>query len=93
MNQQPIVVEQTFSAPVSALWQAITDAEQMRKWYFDFPEFKPEVGFQFTFAGGTETKTYVHLCEITEVIKEKILRHTWPALSKTSFLCSSLLCR
>jgi uncharacterized protein YndB with AHSA1/START domain len=49
----------------------------MRQWYFDLPDFKPEVGFEFQFTGGTETKKYLHLCNVTNVIPERKLSHTW----------------
>jgi uncharacterized protein YndB with AHSA1/START domain len=77
MNPTPIVVEYTYDAPADRVWQAITDADQMRQWYFDLPDFKAQVGFAFQFTGGTETKQYLHLCEVTEVIPERKLSHTW----------------
>jgi uncharacterized protein YndB with AHSA1/START domain len=77
MNENPIIVEAVYNAPVSKVWQAITDKNQMQKWYFDVSDFKTEQGFQFQFNGGTEDKTYVHLCRIVDVIPEKKLCHTW----------------
>ena len=41
-------------------------------------EFRAEVGFQFTFMGGTEeNRQYLHLCEVIEVVTEKKLAYTW----------------
>jgi uncharacterized protein YndB with AHSA1/START domain len=78
MNKnEPIVMERTYNAPAEKVWQALTDSSQMKQWYFDIPGFKPEVGFEFTFEGGDECKTYVHLCRITEVEPGKKLAHTW----------------
>ena len=78
MGSQPIVIERLFDAPVSRVWKAITDKDDMRKWYFDLPEFKADVGFTFQFTGGpSPEKQYVHLCEITEVIPEKRLTYSW----------------
>lgn len=34
MNTHPIVVQQEYNVPVAKLWQAITDADEMRNWYF-----------------------------------------------------------
>lgn len=73
----PIVFEQILSAPISVVWKAITDKEIMKKWYFDFSEFQPKVGFEFQFTGGTEENTYLHLCKITEVIENKKLTYSW----------------
>lgn len=77
MNDKPIVVERLFGAPVSKVWKAITDKDEMKTWYFDLAEFKTEPGFKFQFAGGPPHKQYLHLCEITEVIPEKKLTHSW----------------
>ena len=72
-----MIVEAHCDARAEKIWQALTDNNEMKKWYFDLDEFKPEKGFQFQFQGGTETKTYTHLCEITEVVPYKKLSHTW----------------
>lgn len=77
MNTQPFVIERTYDAPVEKVWQALTDKDQMKQWYFDLKEFKPEVGFEFEFEGGTEEKSYTHLCKITEVIVGKKLTYSW----------------
>ena len=42
MNSEPFVIERSFNAPVEKIWKAITDKQQMKQWYFDVPEFKPE---------------------------------------------------
>lgn len=75
---KPFTIERTFNAPVEKVWKAITDKNEMKKWYFDLKEFKPEVGFEFEFTGQTKTgeKKY-HVCMITDVIKNKKLRHSW----------------
>ena len=79
MKNEPIVIERTLNAPVEKVWKAITDKDQMKKWYFDIENFKPEVGCEFQFIGGNEdnTKTYIHLCKITEVIAGKKLTYSW----------------
>lgn len=77
MKQEPFVIERTLNAPVEKVWKAITDKDQMKKWYFDLAEFRPEVGFEFTFEGGAEDKTYLHLCKITEVEPNRKLKHSW----------------
>ena len=78
MNTQPIVIKRLLDAPVSRVWKALTDKNEMRHWYFDLPEFKAEVGFSFQFTGGpSPEKQYLHLCEITEVIPETKLTYSW----------------
>jgi uncharacterized protein YndB with AHSA1/START domain len=78
MNKQPIFLERLLNAPISKVWQAITNKDEMKKWYFDLPDFKAEIGFTFQFLSGEETGTrYLHLCEVTEVIIGKKLTYSW----------------
>ncbi len=77
MKNEPFVIERTYNAPVEKVWQAITDRAQMEQWYFKLKAFKPQVGFVFEFEGGPPEKTYLHRCEITEVIPHKKLSHSW----------------
>ena len=75
---QPIRMERIYNAKVKKVWQAITDNNQMKQWYFDIAEFKPEVGFEFQFTGeGKDGEKYIHLCKVVEVIKEKKLTYSW----------------
>lgn len=77
MKPAPIVLEKVYDAPVSKVWEAITDKDKMKLWYFDLEEFKPEVGFEFQFYGGTEEKRYLHLCKVKEVITGKKIAYSW----------------
>jgi len=78
-DNKAIVIERIFNAPVEKVWKAITDKQQMKQWYFDIAEFKPEVGFKFQFTGvGKDGNTqYLHLCEVTEVIPKRKLTYSW----------------
>jgi uncharacterized protein YndB with AHSA1/START domain len=72
-----VVLERTFNAPVTRVWKALTDVDQMREWYFDLKAFKPEVGFEFGFVVDHGGHTYDHRCRITEVIPQKKIAYTW----------------
>ena len=72
-----IVIERTFNAPVARVWKALTDVDQMRSWYFDLKEFKPEVGFEFAFVVEHEGNRYDHRCRVTEVVPQKKIAYTW----------------
>lgn len=74
---EPIVFERIYNAPIATVWKAITSKEDMKHWYFDIEEFKPEVGFEFSFVGGDDKQKYVHLCKVLEVIPEKKLKYSW----------------
>lgn len=82
----PFTIERVYNAPVARVWQAITDNEKMKHWYFELKEFKPEVGFVFEFVGGDEKQQYLHRCEVTEVVPEKKLSYTWTYPEKTSVI-------
>ncbi len=77
MKPVPFVIERTYNAPISKVWKAITDKDEMKQWYFNLAEFKPKVGFEFTFTGGKDGREYKHLCKIIEVIPGKKLKHSW----------------
>jgi len=74
---EAVVIERTFAAPVARVWKALTDVGEMKQWYFDLKEFKPEVGFEFEFTVDHEGMTYHHLCKITEVVPQRKLGYTW----------------
>jgi uncharacterized protein YndB with AHSA1/START domain len=90
MNSEPIIKEQLLGAPAERVWKALTDNNEMKKWYFDIVQFEPRVGFEFTFEGRSDEKIYIHLCKIREVIPGKKLSHSWryegyPGLSNLTF--------
>ncbi len=76
--QDPIVVVQEFEAPISVVWEAITDPERMRGWYFDtIEEFRPEPGFEARFNVHCEGTDYEHAWRIREVVPEQRLVYGW----------------
>ena len=77
-KNKSIVVEQVLPANLSRVWNAITNLDEMKQWYFNqIPEFKPEVGFETKFNVQVEDRNYMHLWKITEVIAEKKIAYTW----------------
>jgi uncharacterized protein YndB with AHSA1/START domain len=74
---EPLVIERTLAAPAAAVWRAITDAREMKHWYFDLERFLPEAGFKFEFTVEHEGNRYCHQCQVTEVIPQKRLAYTW----------------
>jgi len=91
MSNYPLVIERVFDASVSKVWEALTINDLMKKWYFVLPDFKAEVGFEFTFTGGADDQhMYTHLCRIIEVVPYKKLAYSWryegyPGYSTVSF--------
>ncbi len=89
-SAEPIIIERLLNAPIARVWEALTNKDEMKKWYFDLAAFKPEIGFKFQFTGGTETHQYLHLCEVTEAIMGKKIQYSWrydgyPGISYVSF--------
>jgi uncharacterized protein YndB with AHSA1/START domain len=72
-----LVVERTYDAPVSKVWQALTNKEDIKQWSFDIKEFKPQVGFEFQFLAEKDGVKFDHRCKIIEVAKEKKLAYSW----------------
>jgi uncharacterized protein YndB with AHSA1/START domain len=78
MNNQPIVIERVYDAPVSKVWKALTDKDEMKQWYFQLSDFRAEPGFEFRFYGeGSKGEKYLHVCKVTEAVKEKKLAYSW----------------
>jgi uncharacterized protein YndB with AHSA1/START domain len=77
MKKEPFVIERAFDAPAASVWKAITDKNDMKQWYFDLAEFKPEIGFEFRFSGGPDDRQYLHICEVTEAAVGKKLTYSW----------------
>ncbi|MBS1494148.1 MAG: SRPBCC domain-containing protein [Bacteroidetes bacterium] len=69
--------EVIINAPVSKVWKALTEKEQIDQWFMPPENFKPEIGNTFKMTGSKDGVSYPHTCTITEIIPEKILAYTW----------------
>lgn len=89
MISTPFVIEHVFNAPVDKVWQALTDKNKIKEWYFSqVKEFKPVIGFDFRFTN--DGSAYVKEWVVTDIIEEKKLAHTWaykgyPGISEVTF--------
>jgi uncharacterized protein YndB with AHSA1/START domain len=78
MKNDSIVVERTFTAPVEKVWNALTDPEQMRQWYFPMMEdFRPEKGFETRFDLVAGDKHFLHIWKVTDVIPGQKISYEW----------------
>ena len=74
----PLIVEKTYNASANKVWKAITDENQMKKWYFEtLKSFKPEVGFETKFSVQADDKDYLHIWKVTKAIPDKSISYTW----------------
>ena len=74
---EPIIVQECFNISPAAIWQAITEKEQMKQWYFDIPDFDPRINSSFNFYEHGNDKKFHHQCVIKEIMPTKLLQHTW----------------
>src|SRR3984957_10154182 len=77
ISTEPLVIERTFDAPIAKVWTALTNVDEIRRWYFDLKEFKPHPDFEFQFVVEHEGNTYDHRCKVTKVIPQKKIAYTW----------------
>jgi len=88
-------LEKIYKAPIEMVWKAITDREQMKKWYFDLPEtFNPVVGSEFEWYGkDEECNEWLHRGKVVEIIQGKKIAHTWeyPGFTGTSTVSWELI--
>lgn len=74
---KPITVQYKINAPLEKAWNALTDKNEMKSWYFDIRDFVLETGKEFNFYEPGEAKKYHHQCRILEIVPNRKLKHTW----------------
>ena len=72
MKNEPVIVERVYNAPVEKVWEALTNVEKMRQWYFPMlDEFEPEVGFETRFDVVNGGKIFPHIWKVAGVVPGK----------------------
>jgi len=75
---EPIIVEQDLNASIEEVWNAITQLEKMRQWFFpDIPSFEPRAGFTTAFDIQSGGRNFRHLWRILEVVPERLIKYHW----------------
>uniref|UniRef100_F4C8S1 Activator of Hsp90 ATPase 1 family protein n=1 Tax=Sphingobacterium sp. (strain 21) TaxID=743722 RepID=F4C8S1_SPHS2 len=77
MNKKIVVIERIYEATIEKVWEALTNKDQMKQWYFDVSDFKAEVGFEFQFSAENEGKIYLHKCQVVEAKPITKIAYTW----------------
>ena len=66
---------------VENVWNALTQPEEMRNWYFDISNFEATEGeifdFVVSFTDEEGEHSFRHLFEILEAVPYEKLKHTW----------------
>ena len=71
-----LVKDFQYHVPVAEVWNALTDSDKMKRWYFpQLKSFQPIVGFRFQFKD--DNHQYQKDWIVTEVIEGKRLAHSW----------------
>lgn len=74
----PVVVEQVLQAPVDVVWKAITEREQMCRWFFEtIEDFEARLGFETRFNVHAEGRDFLHVWTVTEVVREERIVYRW----------------
>jgi len=77
-TEAPVIAEQLFNKTRAQVWQAITDIDQMKLWYFDnIPTFKAEVDFTTRFNVKAPSRDFLHIWKVTEVIPQQKITYNW----------------
>jgi uncharacterized protein YndB with AHSA1/START domain len=85
----PFKFEQIYNAAIAKVWQALTDENKMRAWYFpQLRKFKPVVGLEFVFTN--DGSAYRKEWRVTKVEDGRLLAHSWiykgyPGISEVTF--------
>lgn len=78
VSDSPIIVEHKYKTTAPQLWEALTNLNEMHKWYFkNLPAFKPFVGFTTEFIVHNEGRTFTHLWKVLTVNPLKEITYSW----------------
>ncbi|EZH73271.1 ATPase [Aquimarina atlantica] len=74
----PIVVEEIYMTTLENVWKAITELDQMKKWFFEqIKSFEAKEGFETQFVVEIENRKFTHLWKIEEVIPNQKIKYNW----------------
>lgn len=77
-TEAPVVIEESFATSIDSVWEAITNPELMRQWFFEnIDAFAPTVGSLSQFVVTVEDRTFTHLWKVTEVIPGQKISYDW----------------
>lgn len=76
--EPPIVVECSYPCSADKVWNALTELNEMKQWYFDnIPAFEAKVGFETSFLVKAPSRDFLHQWKVTEVIHEQKIAYNW----------------
>lgn len=75
-EKNPLIVEKIIKAPIHKVWRTITNQEDMKHWFYSIWEFKPIVGFDFTFCLPDDDKSLV-TGVVTRIEEGSLIAYSW----------------
>ena len=73
-----LVVEKHLEFPIETVWNAITQVDQMKEWFFEQIEnYEPFVGFETRFDVKSESRVFPHYWKITYVNPPNEITTNW----------------
>lgn len=74
--EPPLIKTFEYNAPIAEVWQALTNVDKMKEWYFpQLQEFEPIVGYKFQF--DDNDAEYHKEWIVTKVVEGNTLGHSW----------------
>ncbi|MFI5237682.1 MAG: SRPBCC domain-containing protein [Ignavibacteriales bacterium] len=67
------------NAPVSKVWEALTESGKIQEWMLMSNTFKPELNRDFVFNGEMNGNIFDIKCKVLELEKNKKLVYSWSA--------------
>lgn len=75
---EDIIVQESFNAPIQKVWDAITNLDEMKQWYFEnIDSFRPVVGAKSSFEVKSGERTFTHMWEVTQSIPPYTIQYRW----------------
>lgn len=76
-----VLVSQDFDQTVEEVWKALTDVEEMRKWFFEnIPNFEARENFKTQFSISNEGRNFTHMWTVAHVEVPNTLKVVWKFL-------------
>ncbi len=75
MSTESITIERTYPVRIEKVWQAITESDKLKEWFFNLPDFRLEMGFEFIISD-TSGKPK-HRCCLNKIVPHKILAYSF----------------
>ena len=74
---KPIIISQLFDSSIADVWNALSNKNALKTWYFPVQDFSFEVGKIFSFYESDHSQNFLHQCEFLRIEPQRIIEYTW----------------